>query len=161
MDLKNYEADFLTPGMPDTGKPVEELKQRVLEMFEEGKDLSRRMLKLEVFEYLLDNMRLGSAPDDFFPAFGLWGNKPYDELILHKNYAAKRAEIAFPEDVSSSSIRASSAVSSKFASAVTDASICAASSNAASPFGCMVGISRASAAASDSIFSAWSMPCFL
>lgn len=99
MDLQKYEADFLAPGFPDTGKTVEELKQGVQKLFEEGKDLSRRQLKLEVFEYQLDNMRVGSAPDDFFPSFGLWGNKPYDELIVHRNFQSKRKEIGFPDDI--------------------------------------------------------------
>jgi formate C-acetyltransferase len=99
MDLRNYEADFLAPGLPDTGRSVGELKQGVLKLSEEKKDLSPRLLKTEVFEYLLDNMRLGSAPDDFFPSFGLWGKKPYEETILRRNFEAKRKEIAFPDNV--------------------------------------------------------------
>ena len=97
MDMKNYEADFQSPGMPETGKSAEELKQIVCAMVKEKKNLPPRMLKTEVVEYMLDNMRVGSAPDDLFPAFGLWGNKPY-EGITYRNWEEKHSEIGLPDD---------------------------------------------------------------
>ena len=97
--MKSYDADFLSPGMPGTGRAVDALEQGVLVLAEERKHLSPRDLKTEIFEYLLDNMRVGSAPDDFFPAFGLWGHKPF-EPILFRNFAERKKEIGLPEAVS-------------------------------------------------------------
>ena len=90
-----YEADYLSPGIAETGKSIEEVEQRVLELAEEKKHLSPRMLKTELFEYMLDNMRLGSAPDDRFPSFGIWGHKPYDP-ILNQTLADMRNQIQPP-----------------------------------------------------------------
>lgn len=97
MDMKNYEADFQSPGMPETGKSVEELDRGVCAIMEEKKDLPPRMLKTAVFEYLLDNMRVGSAPDDLFPSFGLWGSKPFEKHISLRRISRDK-EIALPDD---------------------------------------------------------------
>jgi len=94
--MKSYESDFLSPGMPETGLSAEELERGAAALAEKGKHLSRRLLKTEIFEYLLDNMRIGSDPDDFFPAFGLWGQKPF-EKVLAANLAERSTEIDLPE----------------------------------------------------------------
>ena len=95
--MNRYETDFQSPGIPETGSSVDELQQRVLELAEEKKALSPRMLKTELFEFLLDHMRVGSAPDDRFPSFGLWGVKPLQPLLA-RSVESLKPRFAPPEE---------------------------------------------------------------
>lgn len=87
--MNNYEKEYENPGLPDTGESLQDLEQGVAKI--SNVDSSQRMFKTAVFEYLLENMRLGSKADDLFPALGIWGKKPFDALPWRNSDAIRPA----------------------------------------------------------------------
>jgi len=96
-----FEKEYQEPGLPDTGLDNASLQKGVDELCASCDTLSPRMRKLAVFEYVLRNMRVGSSPDDLFPAIGVWGRKPFDPA-LNRKYESLSAEIAIPDDLKTS-----------------------------------------------------------